>query len=57
VIAGIDAACAAGFERLRLNAVILRGRNDDEVSTSSNSPGRPGHRSRVHRGDAARPHR
>ena len=31
VIAGIDAACAAGFERLRLNAVILRGRNDDEV--------------------------
>lgn len=31
VIAGIDAACRAGFERLRLNAVVLRGRNDDEV--------------------------
>ncbi|MFK7828211.1 MAG: GTP 3',8-cyclase MoaA [Congregibacter sp.] len=31
VIAGIDAACAAGFERIRINAVILRGRNDDEV--------------------------
>jgi cyclic pyranopterin phosphate synthase len=31
VIAGIDAACAAGFERLRINAVIMRGRNDDEI--------------------------
>lgn len=31
VIAGIDAACTVGFERLRLNAVILRGRNEDEV--------------------------
>ena len=31
VLAGIDAACGAGFERVRLNAVILRGRNDDEV--------------------------
>ena len=31
VIEGIDAACAAGFERIRLNAVVLRGRNDDEV--------------------------
>jgi cyclic pyranopterin phosphate synthase len=31
VIAGIDAAVAAGFERIRLNAVILRGRNEDEV--------------------------
>ena len=31
VIAGIDAACAAGFERIKLNAVILRGRNEDEV--------------------------
>jgi cyclic pyranopterin phosphate synthase len=32
VLAGIDAACAAGFERLRLNAVIMRGSNDDEVA-------------------------
>lgn len=31
VIAGIDAACAAGFPGMRLNAVILRGRNEDEV--------------------------
>jgi GTP 3',8-cyclase len=31
VIAGIDAAITAGFDRLRLNAVILKGRNDDEV--------------------------
>ena len=31
VIAGIDAAIAAGFERIRLNAVILQGRNEDEV--------------------------
>lgn len=31
VVAGIDAACAAGFERLRINAVIMRGDNDDEV--------------------------
>ncbi|MAT90995.1 MAG: GTP 3',8-cyclase MoaA [Halioglobus sp.] len=32
VIAGIDAAVAAGFEGLRINAVILKGRNDDEVT-------------------------
>jgi cyclic pyranopterin phosphate synthase len=31
VIAGIEAAVAAGFDRLRLNAVILKGRNEDEV--------------------------
>ena len=31
VIAGIDAACAAGFDNIRLNTVILRGRNEDEV--------------------------
>ncbi|MDZ7783709.1 MAG: GTP 3',8-cyclase MoaA [Halioglobus sp.] len=31
VIAGIDAAVAAGFPRIRINAVILRGRNEDEV--------------------------
>lgn len=31
VIAGIDAAIAAGFEQIRLNAVILKGRNEDEV--------------------------
>lgn len=31
VIAGIDAAVAAGFRGVKLNAVILKGRNDDEV--------------------------
>lgn len=32
VIDGIDAACQAGFERIKLNAVILKGRNDDEIN-------------------------
>jgi cyclic pyranopterin phosphate synthase len=32
VVAGIDAAVAAGFDGIRLNAVILKGRNDDEVA-------------------------
>lgn len=31
VLRGIDAALAAGFKRLKLNAVLLRGRNDDEA--------------------------
>ncbi|HEX5361093.1 MAG TPA: GTP 3',8-cyclase MoaA [Fluviicoccus sp.] len=31
VLAGIDAAQQAGFQRTKLNAVILRGRNDDEI--------------------------
>ena len=31
VMAGIDAACRAGFKKVKLNAVILKGRNDDEV--------------------------
>ena len=31
VIRGIDAAVAAGFERIKLNAVVMKGRNDDEV--------------------------
>ena len=31
VLAGIDVAVSAGFERIRLNAVILRGQNDDEI--------------------------
>jgi len=32
VLQGIDAALAAGFERVKLNSVILRNRNHDEVS-------------------------
>ncbi len=31
VLAGIDAARDAGFERLKINTVILKHRNDDEV--------------------------
>lgn len=31
VLAGIDAAKEAGFERIKLNAVILKGRNDHEI--------------------------
>ena len=31
VLAGIDAAIANGFERIRLNSVIMRGYNEDEV--------------------------
>jgi len=31
VMAGINAACRAGFKKVKLNAVILKGRNDDEV--------------------------
>lgn len=31
VLSGIDAAVKAGFERLKLNAVILKNRNHDEV--------------------------
>lgn len=31
VLRGIDAAIDAGFERIKINAVILKGRNDDEI--------------------------
>jgi cyclic pyranopterin phosphate synthase len=31
VIAGINAACDVGFKGIKLNAVVLHGRNDDEV--------------------------
>jgi GTP 3',8-cyclase len=32
VLAGIDAARAVGFERLKLNTVVVRGYNDDELA-------------------------
>ena len=32
VLRGIDAALAAGFQRIKLNSVLLRGRNDDEAA-------------------------
>lgn len=31
VVSGIDSAIAAGFKSIRINAVILKGRNEDEV--------------------------
>ena len=31
VLNGIESAVAAGFKRIKLNAVILKGRNDDEI--------------------------
>lgn len=31
VLAGIDASVAAGFDRIRLNSVVMRGYNEDEV--------------------------
>jgi cyclic pyranopterin phosphate synthase len=31
VLDGIDAAIAAGFERVKLNCVIMKGRNEDEI--------------------------
>jgi len=31
VLRGIDAACREGFDRIRLNSVILKGQNDDEI--------------------------
>jgi cyclic pyranopterin phosphate synthase len=32
VLAGIDAAIATGFDRIKLNAVILKGRNEEEIT-------------------------
>lgn len=32
VIAGIDAAIAAGFERTKLNCVVMKGRNDQQIN-------------------------
>lgn len=31
VLAGIEAACQQNFQRIKLNAVIMRGRNEDEI--------------------------
>ena len=31
VLAGIDAAIAAGFDQIKLNAVLMRGRNEDQL--------------------------
>jgi cyclic pyranopterin phosphate synthase len=31
VLDGIDAACAAGFRSIKLNVVVMKGRNDEEI--------------------------
>ena len=31
VLEGIEAAIAAGFEQIKLNAVLMRGRNEDQL--------------------------
>ena len=31
VLEGIDAACAAGFDQIKLNTVLMRGRNEDQL--------------------------
>src|SRR5207248_6486347 len=31
VLEGIDAAIAAGFDQIKLNAVLMRGRNEDQL--------------------------
>ena len=36
VLAGIDAAKCAGFKRIKLNTVIMRGYNDDEIIDLAN---------------------
>ncbi len=33
VLAGIDAACAAGFDKVKLNSVLMRGINDHEINS------------------------
>jgi cyclic pyranopterin phosphate synthase len=38
VLAGIDAARAAGFRGLKLNTVVIRGVNDDELVDQSSRP-------------------
>ncbi|MGV0006133.1 MAG: GTP 3',8-cyclase MoaA [Candidatus Porifericomitaceae bacterium WSBS_2022_MAG_OTU9] len=42
VLAGIAAAVATGFEKIKLNAVILRNRNEDEVCDLAAFAGRHG---------------
>src|SRR5207248_9921527 len=32
VLEGIDAAIAAGFDQIKLNAVLMRGRNEDQLT-------------------------
>ena len=63
VLQGIDAALKAGFEKIKINAVILKNRNHDEVVDLVRFAlppicrncqfRRPGHGHQLYRGDAA----
>jgi len=46
VLDGIEAASAAGFYPLKINCVVIRGRNDDEVGDFADFARRTGHRVR-----------
>ena len=56
VIAGIDAAQAAGLA-VKINAVALKGVNEDELERTGRVGARARHGPHLHRGDAARRHR
>ena len=56
VLAGIDAAQAAGL-KVKINAVALKGVNEDELADLVDLGARPRHGPHHHRGDAARRHR
>ncbi len=53
VLAGIDAAQAAGL-KVKINAVALKGVNEDEISVARRLGARPRHGSHADRSDAAR---
>ena len=54
VLEGIDAAVEAGLDPVKVNAVVMRGVNDDEVVDLAALRPRPGRDRAVHRVDAAR---
>ena len=56
VLGGIDAAQAAGL-KVKINAVALKGVNEDEIGSLARMGARPRHGSHDHRGDAARRYR
>ena len=54
VLAGIDAALDAGLDPVKVNAVVMRGINDDEVVDLAALRARQGRRRALHRVHAAR---
>ena len=49
---GIDAAIDAGFEQIKLNAVLMRGRNEDQLVPLIEFAAERGSASPLHRADA-----